>query len=477
MPQDVVLPVGYEPPADVVAAYFALSGKNEEYGRYYDYYDGDQPPVFLTENLRKLFKDIDVMFYENWVAVVIDTMMDRTVLQGFHVAGEGNRQVQSKKLFDGQEVTLEADEVHEGAYVTGESFVLVEQIVTDEGESSAVMFANDPRSVHCFYYEDNPREMRMAAKWWVEERGFIRLTLFYSDRIEYYISMQSEDEVQDAKSFVPYYLLVDDADGQVIEGSHIAIHDYGEIPVFHFRTKRRRPKSEIKDIIPLQNILNKLLNDMIAAAEFAAFRQKYLVSHAEIADGQLTSGPGILWVLPAADGAGGEGTQVGEFGQTDLTNFVKPIDRETQVVASISRTPRHFFFYAGSAPSGEALIAMEAPLNKKIQRRTSLFSSTWKKAWSLYLRLNGIEAPADDIMTHYERPETMQPLTNAQIMQSTVSAGMPLATFLRREQQWSDTEIELMLEEARHAAEIRRESLGSTLDRIAAGQVTGNGTS
>jgi hypothetical protein len=95
----------------------------------------------------------------------------------------------------------------------------------------------------------------------LDEEAKVRMTLYYPDRVEYYRSNRKNP--QQYTAFEPF------SDG---EGSEIAENPYGEVPVFHFRNTGRQIRSEIKNVIPVQNGINKLLADMLVAAEYGAFR-------------------------------------------------------------------------------------------------------------------------------------------------------------------------------------------------------------
>src|SRR5690606_26990663 len=150
---------------------------------------------------------------------------------------------------------------------------------------------------------------------------------------------------------------------------------FGEVPVFHFRRDRRRISSELDNVLEPQDAINKLFADMMVAAEFGAFKQRWIISNADNTD--IKNAPNKIWDIPAS-APGEQPTQVGEFGETDLGNFLEAMDRISGYVGAISRTPKHYFFGLGGDPSGEALIALEAPLNKKAERYVALFSATWK---------------------------------------------------------------------------------------------------
>ena len=156
-----------------------------------------------------------------------------------------------------------------------------------------------------------------------------------------------------------------------------------------------------------------------------------------------------MWSIPAGDGAGQQ-TQVGDLAPTDLLGYLNAIDKLATAIGIISRTPKHFLYGQGGDPSGEALIAAEAPLNRKAADYISRLTPTWRQALAFALTLMGTPVKPSDITLQYERPETVQPLTQSIIRQNSITAGIPLVTALKREG-WTDAELLEM--EAEKAAE------------------------
>lgn len=407
--------------SDLKKAYEAITGKRAVYSRLFQYYDGDQPLVYASQRLREIFAGVDARFTENWCSVVVDSLKERVELAGLTVPKAYQDLID--EIWQANELGLESDDAHEAALVTGEAFIIA---WPDEETGQPACYYNDPRMVHVFYSSDNPREKRYGAKMWKADDGYARLTLYYPDRLEYYRSNQKADNVASAAGF------------QSIEEPQV--NPYGEIPVFHFRYSRRGNKSALTDVIPPQNGINKLLTDMMVAAEYGAFKQRYVISNADVST--LRNSPNEIWNIPAGDGIGQSST-AGEFSATDLKNYLDAISHLAGDVGRITRIPKHYFYNQGGDPSGEALIAMEAPLNKRTGRLIERWESTWKRLAVFLLRIGGVTLAPEDIQPQWLPVETIQPYTRAQIRLLENQVGMPLRTSLRREG-WSDAEIEQM---------------------------------
>jgi hypothetical protein len=276
--------------------------------------------------------------------------------------------------------------------------------------------------------------------------GKVSLVLYYADRLEYYVT-RSKAAASDltAKRF---------------ELTDEKTNPYNAVPVFQFKL-HRDVRSELSDVIPLQDAANKLLSDMLVVAEFGAFRQRWVISNTDTS--MLKNAPNEVWSIPAGDGAGQQ-SQVGDLAPTDLMGYLDAIDKLATAIGIITRTPKHFLYGQGGDPSGEALIAAEAPLNRKARDYISRLTPTWKQALSFALTLMGTPVEPSGITLNYERPETVQPLTQSLIRQNSITAGIPLVTVLRREG-WTDTEIEEMQAEKEGEEAAQAVTLGAALAR------------
>lgn len=423
---------------DLDLAVATLKAKATYYDRLFRYYDGHHPLVYSSERMTDIFSSLNARFTQNWCAVVIDSVIERIQLRRIMVADNEQATDRLDELLNASELTLESDDAHTAALVTGESYIVA---WPDEDTGQPEAYYNDPRTVHLFYEANRPRSKRFACKWWIGDDDYRYLTLYYPDRLEYYRSSNkvrsvgdggvlSSNEVSNGKSFV---------------STGAEMNPFGVVPVFHFRRERRVIASELQNVIEPQDAVNKLLADMMISAEFGAFPQRYIISQGS--PGVFKNSPNIIWDVPASDGEG-QATSVGQFEATQLSNYLEAIDKWVTAIAIISRTPKHYFFGQGGDPSGESLIAMEAPLNHKAQKYIDRFVATWSELGAFLLRMDGAGDIDDNaIVPVFDKPETVQPYTQALIRKESVQAGIPLMWQMGQE---GYTEQELAdLEEAR----------------------------
>lgn len=330
-------------------------------------------------------------------------------------------------------MAADAEEIAKAVCVCTEGFLIAEQ-----GEDGLPRtFENQPHLCAAVYSEDNPKQMDFAAKWW-EEGKWTYLNLYYPERILHYVATSKRSDISGPNAFAPE------------SENPEEVNSLGQIPVFHYRVDRRG-KGKLTDVIPLNNALNKLFADMMVAAEYGAYHQRYIISGGELTDkqlGNLQGDPTKLWNIPVGDGEG-PNTQVGEFTATELANFTTGLDHIASRIAILSHTPKHYLLQAGDV-SGEALLAMEAPLVKEAARYMARLAVTWKHAAAFVMRLAGHTVTADDIECIWEDEHTVQPYTESLIHKTNVDAGIPIVTQLRREG-WSEDELAQMQKDSDEA--------------------------
>ena len=391
---------------DLERAYSALKNKNGVYTTLFNYADGNQPLVYSTNRLKEAFNNINAKFSQNWMSVVIDSALDRLTYNGWATKTKAITD-KLQQIFEDHELIQDAYDIHRSASITRESFA-----IAWKGDDGEIEFNyNDPRLCHMFYKADNPKKQDFACKWYRDENLF-RMILYYRDRLEYYITNPAKSLVNgvpsSAKMFMP------DPDNPS------AVNPYDEIPIFHFLISRNS-KGDLYNIITLQDAVNKLFSDMMAAGEYALLKQRYVITDADILS--LKNAANEIWQLPP-------GSSVGQFESTQLNSYLDPMDKIANSIAIISRTPKHYFYNAGAGISGEALLAMEAPLTKKVDQRKASFSATWKRIGQFLLKLDGVDYPLSDIDVVWEPSHSVQPKTEADTVKTWVEGGVPLTTSL-----------------------------------------------
>jgi hypothetical protein len=455
-----------EPMTDLDLAVQMLLYKTPYFDRLWAYYDGNQPLVYSSTRLKEIFDKIDARFTQNWCAVVVDSVQERITLQRITVADNEKATKQMATLLDASSLMLEADDVHLAMLVTGEGYLIV---WPDEETGVPQAYYNDSRNCHLFYEADRPRVKRFAVKWWIGDDNHRYLTLYYADRLEYY---RSENVVR-MYNQSGGYSMNEVTSGKSFESSGSERNPYTLIPAFHFRRERRALSSELQNVIAPQDAINKLLADMMVAAEFGAFKQRWIISSAD--PGKFKNSPNAIWDIPGGDGEG-QPTSVGEFDVTPLANYIEAIDKWTNAIAIISRTPKHYFFGQGGDPSGEALIAMESPLNHKCEKYIERVTDPWTEVGQFMAMIGGLgEIESDAIIPVFDKPQTVQPYTQSLIRKESVAAGIPLMWQMKQEG-YTEQELDELEESRTEQADADMERMAQVMEQRQSNfQQNGNG--
>lgn len=422
---------------DVKLAVTTLQRKTVEYTPLFDYYRGEQPLMYAADRLRDIFQNRQTRFTENWCALVVNALLDRIRIERWEAGSNANDDAMAA-LWSVSGLDADAEAVHRSVAVCGEGYVVCG--VEDHGPAA---YYHDPRMCQVWYYAEQPRAKRMAAKWWRGDDTAWRLNLYYQDRIEHYTGGSSD--MPNAGAFV--------LDGE-------EPNSFGALPVFHFYRDKFLLQGELTNVLPLQDAVNKLLADMMIAAEFGAFRQRWIITNSDTS--KLRNAPNEIWELPAA-GPGEQQTSVGEFSPNDLGNYLNAVDRLAQTIGIITQTPRHYFFAQGGDPSGEALIAMEAPLIRKVEQYQAALGRGWRDVALFLLAQTNSGLDSAAVQPVWANASTIQPRTQAEIRQFSVSAGLPLTTTLRKYEGWDDAELDKMQAEKEAEGEAQRVNLATAL--------------
>lgn len=403
---------------DLERAFNTIRAKRPTLDMLMNYAQGPQPLKYSTSRLATAFGNITATFTVNWMSLVIDATLDRIQLSGFDTDDKtANERLDA--IFERLHLDIEADKAHGAALTTSQSYIIAWK--GDDGEIEC--YANDPRLCAVFYDPEHPRKKVYAAKWFNRSDETQEITLYYEDRLEHWGSQKTTSGIDKASAFT-------------LES--VEPNTYGVIPVFELKSP-----GEIYKVLTLQDSINKLFADMMVAAEFGAFVQRWVISQSD--PGALKNAPNEIWWIPSSDNQG-QASSVGQFSPTDLNNYLLAMSELASAIAIITRTPKHFLMTTGANVSGEALLALENPLTRKAEKRQREFATTWMDVATFLAKLDGVEIKPSDVNVIWEKIESTQPKTEAETNQILINMGIPLVTVLR-DAGWSQDDIDSMMED------------------------------
>jgi hypothetical protein len=397
------------------------------YARTQRYYDGDHDLAFATEKFENTFGTLFREFALNLCPVVCDAVRDKLKVVGFSAdnlprdrvtevrGARGTNSANSinsatRSIWHANRMAVRSGEVHKDALKNGDAYV----IVWPDAAGAPRIFPQRASAISVAYDEDSPGVITYAAKCWRDADKFVRLNLFYPDRIEKYISRdKSEGSLPDAGDFIPVGGV--SPTGSASAGSpdsgdtsHFGVvpNPYEVVPVFHFANNAgigERGRSELDAAIPIQDGLNKAVLDMLVAMEFTAFRQRWAtgieIDYDDEGKAKLPFKAAVdqLWIADSAD------AKFGDFAAGELEQFLKVKDGFRIDIASVTGTPLHYLLQtAGDLPSGESLKRSETRFVAKVRDRQASFGQVWADVMEFALRIEGRQAVS--LITEWEDP-------------------------------------------------------------------------
>lgn len=186
-------------------------------------------------------------------------------------------------------------------------------------------------------------------------------------------------------------------------------------------------RSVMLDVIETQDACNKLVRDMLIAAEYQSFRQRWVAGFTPEKDkdgnpiNPFRAGPGQLWMSTNSE------TKFGEFAEGSLEPYLKAIESRVTSIASRTSTPSHYFTgLAGIMPSGETLRATEAGLSSKCKDMQRPFGGASRRLMGVVLPVTNPELNGTRVDPDWTDPEVR---TQSEYMDSLVkkmSIGVPV---------------------------------------------------
>jgi hypothetical protein len=460
-------------------------------------YAGGQQPVYLTER-QKQFIGLDTrrgatakgradtrLYAHNLCQLVIDVLAERLSVTGFEPRKEQAQATRQEgddpqglcdwasEWWEANRADALQDDVHEAAVRDGAAYLIVDWNAEEKRPRWSLNLALDGTRGMRVYRDPNTGDMLFAVKKWQvhdpidqENNGRTRVTLYFPDRVEKYISALGANSGIGGTMWEPYS---DSED----EPWPIPWKDrYGKplgCAVVEFGNP---PGAEITQLMPLQDMLNKADIDLIACTDSAGFRILYVAGVEAVigADGvekPITLSPGHI--LRMSD----HQAQLGAIEPTDSQILIETCKYWIESIAGVSRTPQYLFQPpGGTPPSGESLKQQETGLVHKVERRQRVFGNAWEDVIYLSAKLHNLYRSAQAV--EIERLSTLwapaqefiDPLgedqAEALIVKTQVEAGIPLVTALR-ERNWTDEQIAALQADMAAAQAAQQQSLAAAL--------------
>ena len=380
------------------------------------YYRAEQPLAFLAPEAREAIGSRFGRIATNICHVAVTSMAERLRVTGF--TGDTGTVWDDWRRNDLDQL---AGIAHREALTLGESYVIVwadtmgRPLVTVESpEQVAVM--RDPAT----------REVTRAVKRWESPAG-THAVMYEPDRITKWLAPNP---------------------GAYVSGFELkeTLHNpFGTVPVVPLRNSDRLlgpAASELDDLMPLVDALNKSLADMLVASEYAG-RPRRWATGVELEEDEAGN---AVNPYPEANRMMLNESPEAKFGAlpaADLASYEAAVRVIQAQISAVSGLPPHYLGAHGDQPaSADAMRAAEASLVAKVEARQAIFGRSWEQVARLMASVRtGLPPHAIELAVQWADPATRSIAQEADAVVKLFSAGLLPATYALRKLGYSDDEV------------------------------------
>lgn len=337
--------------------YGKLPGPDHPSRLHSQYYEGAQQKLAFSQmRYKHAFAEVFQQWRDNFCGMIVDASTERLHVDAFRLPDTPGTDRDARDFWQRSSMDAYSNAVHLETLVQGKSYVVV--WADSDGEPTITPVPSERMAV-C-YKAGSYVDLEAAARFEVDAWGRQQVTL-WTESYVYEVAYGTTEWDQGQRKNNPL----------------------GVVPVVPFENRTRlvgEPRSDLANVIPIQDAINKTAMDALTASEFAAFPQRWVTGLDIVEDAQGNPvepfDVGHDKVLQAED----HQAKFGTFQAADLGNYVKLIDMLVQHMASISRVPSHYFLVNGrSSPSGEAIISAEAGLVAKVRELMLFLGESWER--------------------------------------------------------------------------------------------------
>ncbi|SCD90646.1 Phage portal protein, SPP1 Gp6-like [Streptomyces sp. ScaeMP-e83] len=405
---------------------------------YGNYYEGEQQKLaFAQPRYKTAFHDVFAQWRDNFCGMIIDSANERMNVDSFRLPDHEGSDKDVREFWQRNSMDAFSSSVHLDAMVAGTSYVLV--WADAEGRPTITPYSGEQMVVQ---YKTGSLTEIQAAALFIQDAWGRQISTLWTEKYVYEVSAGTTDW----------------------ENGTVQKNPLGVVPVvpFHNRARLGRPAvSDLHNVIPIQDAINKTVTDALTASETAAFPQRW-VTGLEIVEDE--HGNPVEPFSVAADKllqAESDLVKFGSFEAADLKNYVTLVSMLVQHMASLSRLPLHYFLVNGGAsPSGESLISAEAGLVAKVKERMLHFGESWERVVRLcFAVLGDSRRNAYTMETMWRDPEYRTEAQHVDALLKLAQLDVP-REFLWSSAGFSAAQIsafrKMRVEDAKAAAEIQK---------------------
>jgi Phage portal protein, SPP1 Gp6-like len=405
------------------------SQDNEQFASYVkhrEYYAGDHATCLTKRQRAYLNVANDAEFNLNACPIVVNCLAEALKVEGFTTGTDEKQPEKFAEWWQQNRMDGQQGVVHLAAVRDGDTYVLVEW---DNGKGiplfTAEMAYDGSEGMHIVYSDERRRLPLLAVKRWTITSGVNvktrRTNIYYANRIEKYSDMGTgqawQQFYEDGSDVWPIPWTEDGLEGGVPLG----------LPVFHFRNQDQGASygvSELDNVTPPQDALNKTVSDLLGAADTTGFQMFYGTGLPDTL-APITVAPGMF--LKSSDA----NAKFGAIPAGDLSGLMALKDSWFADIAKITRTPTSFFQLTGAIAAAGTLKEQRSGLDAKAEDRQVTFGNAWEDVMAFARHIANVfgSAGMDETLlvstawTDVEEPTDLERAEEAELMNRAGAAS------------------------------------------------------
>jgi len=206
--------------------------------------------------------------------------------------------------------------------------------------------------------------------------------------------------------------------------------------------------SDLAPVLPLVDALNRLVADLMVAAEFYAKPRRWATGLEVPVD---ENGKRLDPIANLSEGnflvARDAAVNFGQWDASDLASFEQGVGLITRMIAALGALPPNAAGIASDVQpsSADAIRASEATLTQRAEARMRAFGPAWARVAALVVAVDTGVYPAADLTAQWSDPATRSPASDSDSLLKLVSAGLPLSAALTHALGWTPEAVQVAL--------------------------------
>jgi len=418
-----------------------LDNRQHEYRRLKLYYEGDQPLAFIAPELQnQLAGRLDALVI-NWASLIVNTIAERLVPLGYAIPGKKAMTKKINQIWQNNDMDTQFQQALIDTLVYGRTY----GIVWGDANNQATISLESAENMIA-YRSPATRKWIVAMKRWVEDDGRAYAVVYTPTTIWWLRSKTKNADTSDLYESVDKVTDLSHVPANGWEVTDTINNPLGELNVVVIanRPLLNAPEgvSELSDVLPMADAVNKMATDMMVTSEFYATPRRWATGveieettddddNVILKDDYDTSKSMGRWHLFEDVNA-----KVGQFPEAELANFIDGIDMLGKYIAGVKKIPAHYFDPSKSGlASAEAVRAAEAPLVVMAKRMMLTIGSALEQMARLALMVETGDLPSRSELrmeTLWQDPENLTAAQKVDAATKRAAIGVP------KEQLWRD---------------------------------------